>query len=314
MVDVPKHATVDWDDLRFFLAVTRQGGLSAAAKELQVAQSTVGRRLASLETSLGVRLLIRTPDGYMSTEAGELVRARAERLEAETLSLERLVGGRDERLDGLVRVTCAETISQLVAPCLASLLALHPNITVELTPDPGRLSLSRREADVSVRLAQPGQHELVVRNIGTVSFGLYASPAYLDRYGDVDFTGGCAGHFLITQHDETQTGAQNLWLTAAAPCARVALHTDSHEAAVSAAVHGGGIACLARFRADREIGLTRLTTPTPSPTAQIWLVVHKDNRHIARVRAVLTHINQFIKTYDRKQAPAAVKDAVLTDA
>ena len=80
---------IDWDDLRFFLAAIRQGNLSAAARELHVAQSTVGRRLASLETSLGVRLLNRTPNGYVPTLAGEEVRAHAERLEAETLALER---------------------------------------------------------------------------------------------------------------------------------------------------------------------------------------------------------------------------------
>ena len=102
---------LDWDDLRFFLALARTGSLSAAARDLRVAQSTVGRRLASLETSLGVRLLNRTPDGYQPTLAGEEVRAQAERLETEALSLERTVGGRDNRLSGLVRVTCAETIA-----------------------------------------------------------------------------------------------------------------------------------------------------------------------------------------------------------
>ena len=98
---------LDWDDLRFYLALVRHGSLSSAAKVLHVAQSTVGRRLNSLEASLGVRLLNRTPDGYVPTLAGLDVRAQAERLEAEALALERSVGGRDTRLAGLVRVTCA---------------------------------------------------------------------------------------------------------------------------------------------------------------------------------------------------------------
>src|SRR5258708_11848072 len=97
---------LDWDDLRFFLAIARHGSLSAAAKDLHVAQSTVGRRLASLEASLGVRLLNRTPEGYVPTPAGHDVREQAERLEAEALSVERNVGGLDTRLAGLVRVTC----------------------------------------------------------------------------------------------------------------------------------------------------------------------------------------------------------------
>lgn len=89
---------LDWDDLRFYLAIVRHGSLSAAAKELQVAQSTAGRRLASLEAGLGARLLNRTPDGYKPTLAGEDVRLKAERVEAETQALLRDVGGRDLRL------------------------------------------------------------------------------------------------------------------------------------------------------------------------------------------------------------------------
>jgi DNA-binding transcriptional LysR family regulator len=99
-----RHTLLDWDDLRFYLALARHGGLSAAANELHVAQSTVGRRLASIEASLGVRLLNRTPDGYVMTRAGEDVLTRAERLESEAVALERLVGGQDARLAGLVHL------------------------------------------------------------------------------------------------------------------------------------------------------------------------------------------------------------------
>ncbi len=186
---------LDWDDLRFSLALARHGSLSAAAKDLHVAQSTVGRRLASLEASLGVRLLNRTPDGYAPTQAGERVRAHAERLEAEAVSLERTVGGRDVRMAGLVRVTCAESVAtHILAPCLASLHSKQPDIMLELIPNPRELSLSMREADISVRLKQPDQHDLVVRRIGTIAFGLYASPDYLQDQGDVDFADGCPGH------------------------------------------------------------------------------------------------------------------------
>ena len=100
---------LDWDDVRFFLAIARCGSLSAAARDLRVAQSTVGRRLSSLEGSLAVRLLNRTPNGYVATLAGQSFLEQAERMEAEALRLERTVSGRDKRLAGLVRVTSAET-------------------------------------------------------------------------------------------------------------------------------------------------------------------------------------------------------------
>lgn len=303
---------LDWDDLRFFLALARTGSLSAAARELRVAQSTVGRRLASLEASLGVRLLNRTPEGYLPTPAGEEVRAQAERLETEALMLERNVGGRDARLAGLVRVTCGETVaSQILAPCVAELHAQHPDLMVELISNPRELSLSMREADVSVRQTRSDRHDLFVRKIGTVDFGLYASPAYLERQGKPDRQAGCTGHHLITLIDDIQDAAQTGWLADLAPRARVALQTNSHEAAVMAAAQGGGLACLARFRADRESGLTLLTTPFAPPSATIWLVVHRDNRQTPRIRTVLTQIGNFVQTLAPKLCPDGA--ALCTD-
>jgi DNA-binding transcriptional LysR family regulator len=306
---------LDWDDLRFFLAIARRGSLSAAAKDLHVAQSTVGRRLASLEASLGVRLLNRTPDGYVPTLAGQDVREQAERLEAEALSLERSVGGRDTRLAGLVRIACAETVaSHILAPCFAALHEQHPDIMVELVPDGRRPSLSMREADVVVRLTRPDQHDLVVRRIGTLAFGLYASPSYLARRGEPDFEAGCPGHHLVTQLDDIQDAARMGWLADLAPRARVTLQTSGHEAALSAALHSGGLACLARFRADREEGLIRLAVPSPAPSAGIWLVVHGDNRRTTRIRAALTHITEGVRSRARELQPADAQGRATNDA
>ena len=290
---------LDWDDLRFFLSVAREGSLSGAAKHLHVAQSTVGRRLASLEASLGVRLMNRTPDGYVPTPAGNDVRKQADRVEAEALALERQVVGRDMRMAGPVRVTCAETIaSKLVAPCLGTLHQTQPDIMVELIPHPSELSLSMREADISVRLRQPVQHDLVVRRIGTLAFGLYASPGYLERHGDCDYDAGCSGHRLITQLDGIQDATQTDWLAGLAPRARVAMQTSSHAAALAAAKEGGGLASLVRYVGDNEPGLVRVETPplpSPIPSAGIWLVVHKDNRETPRIRVVLDHIRKWVR-------------------
>jgi DNA-binding transcriptional LysR family regulator len=304
---------LDWDDLRFFLAIARYGSLSAAAKDLHVAQSTVGRRLASLEACLGVRLLNRTPDGYVPTLAGQDVRKQAERLEAEAQALERNVGGRDTRMAGLVRVTCAETVAaHILAPCLASLHTQHPDISIELIPNPRELSLSMREADISVRLTVAEQHDLVVRRIGTVAFGLYASPVYLERHGELDLAGGCPGHHLITQLEDIQDATQTGWLADLAPRARVAIQTTSHEAAVSAAINGGGLACLARFRADHEPGLTRLAVPLRVPSTGMWLVVHRDSRQTPRIRVALSHIAESVRTLSDALYPADARD-VVTD-
>ncbi len=295
---------LDWDDLRFFLAIARHANLSTAAKELRVAQSTVSRRHASLEASLGVRLLNRTPDGYVTTPAGDEVLAKALRLEAEALSLERDVGGRDTRLSGPVRVTCSESVaSHILAPAVAGLHTKHPDILVELIPDPRELSLSMREADVSVRLTPTTQHNLVMRRIGTLRFGLYASAAYLDSHGEIDFEAGCSGHHIIAQLDDLQDSEQTGWLATIASRARVSVQTTGHEAAVNAAAHGGGLACLACFRADQEPGLKRIALPTKVPETGIWMVTHKDNRRNARIKATQTQIVEYVRNMKDQLVP-----------
>ncbi len=287
---------LDWDDLRYFLAIVRHGNLSAAARELGVAQSTVGRRLASLETSLGVRVLDRTPDGYVLTLAGHDVRERARRLEHEAQGLERAVGGLDTRSAGIVRITCAEAIAaQVLAPSFAALHHDHPDILVELIPHPREISLSMREAELSVRVTQPTQHDLVIRRVGSVAFGLYASTTYLKQHGDLDFEAGCPDHHLIRQLNDLEHGPQFGWLADLTSRAKVVFQTSSHEAAVLAATQGSGLACLARFRADQQRGLVRLPPPTEPPSAGIWLTVHKDNRHTARIKTVMTHIVDTIR-------------------
>ena len=118
---------------------------------------------------------------------------------------------------------------------------------------------------------------------------------------------------MIAQLDDIEDTAQTGWLAKLAPRARVTFQTSSHEAAVSAAVRGGGLACLARFRADRENGLTRLAIPSPVPRAGIWLVVHSDNRRTARIRAAMTHITEYVRGLAAELDPADVKERCPDD-
>ena len=287
---------LDWDDLRFFLAGARHGNLTAAARDLGVAQSTVGRRLASVEAGLAVRLLHRTPDGYRLTSAGEAVLAQVGRVEAEVLAVERTVGGHDDRLEGTVRISCTETLAvHVLAPCFIALQHRHPGIRVELVPNPLQVSLSMREADIAVRLAPSDRNDLVVRRVGGMAFALYASPLYLQRHGLPDFEAGCAGHRLMTSLDDVDGDEQASWLAGMTSRARPGLQTSSHEALVVAARSGGGLACLACFRADPDPALARLPTPSPAPSADICVLVHKDSRATRRIRATTAAIADAVR-------------------
>jgi DNA-binding transcriptional LysR family regulator len=286
----------DWDDLRFFLAVARHRTLSAAARNLQVTQSTVSRRLALLQERMGVRLLQHAAGGYLLTLAGESIRAHVERVEAETLAVERIVAGHDIRLEGSVRVSSAQFLtSHLLAPAFALLHARHRSILIESLPDMPGEPLATQDAEIAVRLRRFEHHEVVVRNIGAVAFGLYACVAYLARHGEPDVANGCYGHQLITLLDDGNLSPQAAWLALNAGRAQVVLRADSYETQHWATYCGGGLALLPRFRADAEPALQRIVTAPPVPSGEIWLGVHRENRQVPRVRTVLDCIAEAVR-------------------
>lgn len=296
---------MDWNDLRFFLAITRTGTLSAAAKRLNVTQSTVGRRLAALEISMGVRLLQRVADGYEPTIAGEAIRPYAERIEADAASLELEVAGRDNRLEGVVRVTSLQMVgSHLLAPCFAKLHHLHPLILLEVTPNLPSTALSAHDVDVSVRLTAFEQHELVVRSLGYMGFGLYAAKSYLERYGTPDTHAGCVGHRLIS-FINLHILAQAAWIADHTADATTVMKCDNYEMQHWSVVCGGGIALLPRFRGDADPMLQRIATHVPVPGAEISLGVHRENRHTPRVRTVLDCIFETVRSRSAELNPAA---------
>ena len=275
----------DWNDARFFLAIARGRSLSAAGRLLKVQQSTVGRRLAALEEALDARLFERTPDGYLLTRAGETLLARAERIEDEALSAERELSGREGQIAGSVRVTSPQAFGNaLVVPLLARLQARHPEIVVELVADNANLSLTKREADVALRLGRPPQPLLVVRKLGAVANGLYAARSYLARRGRPRGH-DLAGHDFIG-FDETYLQKQLIgWLGQRARGGRCTLRTNSSHGILAAVQAGMGVGPLPCWMGDAAEGVDRVL-PAEQYAQDLWLVLHRDLRHVARVRVV----------------------------
>lgn len=277
---------MEWDELRSFLAIAREGTLTAAARRLGVRQSTMGRRLAALEAKAGVRLLERTPRGFHLTAAGQTALAEVERMEHAAMAAERAVSGRDVRLEGVVRLTTVSDFApSVLMPALVDLAARYPGIVVELVADDRTFSLAAREADVAIRLARPRGQSLLGRRIGEISFGLYASMEYLAAHSAAPLPGNEGeGHRLILSRDETGLYPELDVLAAMAPKAAVALRTDSRTSQLAAACAGLGIAVLGHHVATGS-GLVRLDSP-PLPSREIWLVQHEDTRDTPRIRVV----------------------------
>ena len=288
----------DWNDARYFLAIARGRSLSAAGRSLAVQQSTVGRRLAALEASLGARLFDRTPDGYLPTQAGEALLARAERMEDEALSAERELLGREGRIAGVVRLTAPQAFgNDFVVPMLSRLRAEQPEILIELVADNANLSLTKREADLALRFGRPRQPLLVVRRLGDVSTGIYGSREYLARRGRP--TGGdLAGHDYI-DYDETYLQKQTIaWYRQCTRGGRCTLRVNGSHGILAAVRAGLGVGPLPCWLGDRAEGLERVL-PGASRADELWLVMHRDLRHVARVRAVI----EFFGRQMRREAP-----------
>lgn len=243
-----------------------------------------------MEARTGARLLQRLPGRYALTSLGESVLGNAERIEAEALAAERTITGKDIGLEGQVRLTTVDTLAaRIVAPALAELQIRHPGILVELVPDTRSLSLSRREADIALRMSRFEGHEVAARRVGAMAMGLYATA---DWQGHIEK--GEAR--LVTVLDDQAHLPEAKWLRDAFPDAVTGFRSNSREVQLWAAKSGAGIAALARYRADAEPGLVRLRTDIPDLVRDIWLGVHVDMRHMPRVRAVMDVV---IKTLER---------------
>lgn len=304
---------MDWEDVRSFLAIARARTLSGAARELGVRQSTMSRRLEALETRAGARLLQRTASGYELTPLGEAVLGNAERMEAEAITVERIVQGRDVALSGTVRVTTVDLVAEMLLPdAIAALQALYPRIVIDVLSDPRSYNLSRREADIAIRMTRFKGNQLVSRRVATAASGLYASAAYVEAHGGLDGapqggggSGSGAGHAVITVLEDQANIAEARWLVEQVPQARVALRSNSRSAQAAAARAGLGIVCLPCMMAEAMPGLVRLSGQAAGPSREIWLGVHEDLRHMPRIRAVIDALNAMFARHQRALSGAA---------
>ena len=219
--------------------------------------------------------------------SGERVTLAAERIEAETLALERDITGRDARLSGRLRLTASETLAYRVLPrLLAEFHRRHPGIRVELIIDNRQLDLARREADVALRATRPGEPTLFGRKIADIEWTIYGSASYLETRGTPGSLADCVGHDFIGWDEGADTAAAR-WLAEAVPETAIVFRSSSLINQLGAAAAGMGLAVLPCYLGDADTGLQRMSGILPEINADQWLLVHRDLRDLPRVRAVM---------------------------
>ena len=283
---------LEWNDLHFVLAVCRAGTLSGAAHELGVNHSTVFRRIGAVEEKLGVRLFERLASGYVMTEAGETMLGSGERIENEVLELSRKLVGRDLHLSGVLRVAVPDALLiKVLMHHLAEFSQRYPAIQLELVISNNYLNLTRREADIAVRVTRSPPDTAVGRRLCTMMTTIYGSTEYLARHAEDAIESHAwlmpdenLGHLPITK-----------WLGTKYAKAKVKLRCNTLLGLHEATAEGFGVSALPCFLADPDTRLKRITSPPDELTSELWLLTHPDLRRTARVKALMDFLTETLQ-------------------
>ena len=271
----------NWEDLRHFAALARDKSLSAAARRLAVDHATVARRVAALEESLGLKLVDRRPRAYVLTADGERIAALAAQMEEQAHAVGRAARASQAGIGATVSISAPPTLANtLIAPRLGRLRDRYPGILIRLIGEKRSASLSRREADVAIRLMRPTGNSLVARRIGSFTFGLYAAPAYVAAHAP-------AGYGFIAYDESMEDLPQQQWLKAVAGKRPIIVRINDLEGMRLAARAGVGAAALPTYMAAGDSALCHLPTAQKQVVRDVWMVVHRDLRRAPAVRVVM---------------------------
>lgn len=279
---------LNWDDVRLFLAVAREGSISGGARVLGVRHSTVSRRMRSLEESLGVRLIERKKSGYELTQAGEHLKLAASNMEHEVLQVDSKLGGQDARLQGELRVTAINSMaSTILMPMFTGFNRQYPDVELHIMTSNKNISLVERNADIAIRLTNTPTDALIGKRIATVATTIYGSRQYLAEQRQ---TGAKADWIGVSC-----CGFHQSWTNKKAGPQRRHFNVDDTLLTLAALKQQQGLAYLPCFMGDQDPELERICPPDPQMNLGLWLLIHPDLKKTARVIAFCDYLIHAMK-------------------
>jgi len=287
---------LNWDDMRFFLALCRTHSFVGAANELKVTHSTVARRISALEGSLQTQLFHRTEKGCQITPAGEELLPYAERLESTVITLEESVSGQDNQLSGCIRIGTPDGIGNCyLASRLSRFQINHPSLEVELIPVPMYYSLSKREIDILVTVQRPKAGNFIARKLTNYKLGLFATKNYLENRPEINQRKNLRGHRFIGYIDDLLFDQDLRFMDEFYPGVTPIFRTSTVIAQLNAVLAGSGIGVIPYFMAHAEKTLVPVL-PDKHIERAYWLQVNPDSKQIARVRTTIDFIINEIRS------------------
>lgn len=280
-MSIKESHSLNWDDLKYFLAVARTGTLRGGADRIQVNHTTLTRRISVMEDRVGSRLFDRSKQGLVLTQLGEDLMPYAERVEAEMTAASRVIVGREAQPTGTVYLTLPHGLAMTsLMDDFSAFADLYPDITLNMSFTNDIRDLTRREADVSLRIASEVTDDVVGRKLVQMSQAAYCTRDYAGRIRD---NGGEGLHFIGWHEPEEAITAK--WLEESCyPKAQLKHRVSELVPLITLAASGLGMAYLACNLGDRHPNLIRAPFQRPLPYRSIWLLLHRDLRNTARVR------------------------------
>ena len=295
--------SLDWDDLKVFLHAARGGSLGCAARRLKVDQSTISRKIAHLESTLGIALFERLPSGLRVTELGDRLLCHAERIESAVIAMREDVQCGGSRMAGRVRLATMEGIASLyLASRFVHLQRQHPNLIVELLTSPQTVSVNRREADLFLSFFKPRGQGMVSERLGCFTLGLYASQEYLDQNGTPESAADLMRHGFVTYIDDLIQLDSVRWLDDIIKNPSVSFYSNSMIAQMNAAAAGLGLVLLPSFATKGRNDLIPVLHERMSTSRELWINVHTDLQFVPRIRAVSSFLKATFKADPMMQA------------
>lgn len=301
---------MDWNDLRYFLAVADEGSTLAAGRALRVSQTTVARRIAALEEALGLPLFEKRQAGYVLTPAGEGLIERAKLVETAAEGFAEASAALHRDTSGMVRMTTQEIFANtLLGPMLRELHELHPEIVIEIDTQQDLLDLGAGEADVALRsTAGEAPAGTVGRNLCIDDWTLYCSREYAERHGIPRTRKDLLGHAIIGGGGGKLWRHYEAWLKSLGLEGQVAMHHATSTGLLTAVRSGFGIAVLPCIVADADPDLIRCLPPRDDHNRSMWLLTHERVRHTPRVRLVIDflydRLMRHVRMLEEKRAAA----------
>ncbi|HEY5363444.1 MAG TPA: LysR family transcriptional regulator [Aestuariivirga sp.] len=278
----------DWEDLRHFAAFARAGSLSAAARLMDVEHATVSRRVASLETSLSLKLVDRRGRILRLTPDGERIAALTERMVVDAEAIDRSADGAGAEFKREVSISAPPALSVLLlAEPLAAFRSQHPGVTLRIIGESRFASLDKREADIAIRLSRPSKGNLTIVKLGDIAFRLYASRSYL--------AGTRPNRWTFIGYDETlDAAAQQVELARYAGKRSINIRASNADMQQALARQGAGVAMLATVLVGADSELVPAVPNQPPVMRGLWLVLHSDMQNSVPVRAMAQHLKCYL--------------------